>query len=53
MGLTPGQVNEMSVWQFGVCVEAWNEAHGEQTIEPPSFDEFQRMKAGIDGRRNH
>jgi len=41
MGLPPSEVDRLSLWEFFVCVEAWQKAHGSNKPEAPSEAEFE------------
>jgi hypothetical protein len=44
LGFTPQQVDEMSFWQLGACVDGYNEAHGgELHFQPMSDEEFDEL----------
>lgn len=39
MGLSPAQVDGMSLWEFAVVVDGWNEGQGvAPEPEPPSIE---------------
>jgi hypothetical protein len=51
MGLSPRDVDEMSLWQFRQCLEGWNEANGgEQAkgLDDQIFDELAAMLDAAD-----
>jgi hypothetical protein len=33
----------MSPWEFTVCIEGWNRAHGGAASRPPTEDEFDEL----------
>lgn len=35
----------MSLWRFGVCVESFVQSKGGATVQPPTVEEFEAMKA--------
>jgi len=43
MGLSPRQVGAMSLWEFGVCVDAWNRAQGGDAPPAMSDDRFDEL----------
>lgn len=44
MGYTPGDVDDMSLWQFAACGEGFRKAHSPEPPPPPPSEEvFERM----------
>lgn len=44
MRFTPRQVDEMTLWELAACADGFNRANGgEETVQPPSNDEFDQM----------
>jgi hypothetical protein len=44
MGFTPQQVDAMSLWQFGACIDGWNRSQGgDEDVDPPTAEEFEDM----------
>lgn len=42
-GASIADVDDMSLWEFAVSVDAWNRAHGDNKPEPPSDEEFREF----------
>lgn len=45
MGFSPQQISRMSLYQYAACVDGWNEANSEGSVEPPSVEQFRAAKA--------
>lgn len=45
VGIKPREVDEMTMWEFGQCVDGWNAAHGGEKEDAPSRDEIAAMVA--------
>ena len=48
MGLSPRDVNDMSLWEFAVCMEGWKAAHASEDAAPAMTDDT-AAKLGIEG----
>lgn len=48
MGFTPSQVDQMSLWEFAACHEAFKAFHGIEK-KPAPMDEATMRELGIEG----
>lgn len=40
MGFMPSQVDQMSMWEYAVCVQGVNRANSDGKPKPPTDEEF-------------
>jgi hypothetical protein len=45
MGLSPRDVDCLSLWQFAACMQGWNRAQGSDETAPLTDDEFDQAAA--------
>lgn len=45
IGLKPRDVDAMTLWEFGKCVDGWNDAHSAADTEAPSRNEIGNLVA--------
>jgi hypothetical protein len=48
MGLSPRDVNDMSLWEFNACLEGWKAAHASDDAAPAMSDD-KAAQLGIEG----
>lgn len=48
IGLSPMEIDRMSLWQFSAVVDGWNRAQGQKTSQPMSDDAFDDLASFID-----
>lgn len=51
MGLTPRDVDRMSVWEYRSCLDAWNRAHGSERDggDPDAISDERLAALGVEG----
>jgi hypothetical protein len=48
MGMSPREVDKLSLWEFAACADGYSKANGaEEVAEPPSYDEHLAMLAKL------
>jgi hypothetical protein len=48
MGLTPHDINEMSLWEYMACADGWKQAHQSEEKAPAMSDDV-AAELGIEG----
>lgn len=47
IGISPEEIGRMTLRQFELFVEGWNKAHGGETVQAPTEEEFEQWKEAI------